>query len=88
MTGLPEFNYPAFNAMAETLRGQGHDVVNPADERDTTQTYEYYMRRAIENLLTCEGVVMLPGWEKSRGARMEHVIASNLGMTIRYAVPE
>jgi len=31
MTGLPEFNYPAFNAAAEYLRSLGHHVENPAD---------------------------------------------------------
>ena len=30
MTGLPEFNYPAFNALASTLRGSGFVVNNPA----------------------------------------------------------
>jgi hypothetical protein len=33
MTGLPNFNFPAFNAAAKHLRSQGHTVFNPA-ERD------------------------------------------------------
>ena len=33
MSGLPEFNFPAFNAATERLRAQGHHVFNPA-ERD------------------------------------------------------
>lgn len=33
MSGLPEFNFPAFNAAADKLRGDGHSVFNPA-ERD------------------------------------------------------
>lgn len=33
MSGLPNFNFPAFNAAALHLRGQGHTVFNPA-ERD------------------------------------------------------
>lgn len=31
MTGLPEFNYPAFHAEAARLRGLGYQVENPAD---------------------------------------------------------
>jgi len=30
MSGLPEFNYPAFFAAAEQLTAAGYDVLNPA----------------------------------------------------------
>jgi hypothetical protein len=33
MRGIPEFNFPAFNAAAARLRAEGHEVFNPA-ERD------------------------------------------------------
>lgn len=33
MRGIPEFNFPAFNAAAAALRDQGHYVFNPA-QRD------------------------------------------------------
>jgi hypothetical protein len=33
MRGIPEFNFPAFNAAAAALRAEGHHVFNPA-ERD------------------------------------------------------
>lgn len=33
MRGIPEFNFPAFNAAAAKLRAEGHVVFNPA-ERD------------------------------------------------------
>lgn len=31
MTGIPHFNYPAFNAAAGALRSVGHVVFNPAE---------------------------------------------------------
>lgn len=33
MRGIAEFNFPAFNAAADRLRSEGHEVFNPA-ERD------------------------------------------------------
>lgn len=33
MTGIPEFNFPLFNATTAKLRAEGHEVFNPA-ERD------------------------------------------------------
>jgi hypothetical protein len=30
MRGIPEFNFPAFNAAAEKLKAEGHIVFNPA----------------------------------------------------------
>jgi len=32
MSGLPHFNFPAFHTAAYTLRRQGHEVFNPAEE--------------------------------------------------------
>jgi hypothetical protein len=34
MRGIPEFNFPRFNAVSTALRANGHEVFNPA-ERDT-----------------------------------------------------
>lgn len=32
MRGIPEFNFPAFNAAAAALRAEGHEVFNPAEK--------------------------------------------------------
>lgn len=32
MRGIPEFNFPAFNAATAKLRAEGHDVFNPAEK--------------------------------------------------------
>lgn len=31
MTGIPHFNYPAFNSTAAALRFEGHEVFSPAE---------------------------------------------------------
>ena len=43
-------------------------------------TWEEYMRAALVGLLSCEAIVLLPGWEHSRGARCEVSLAAELGM--------
>jgi hypothetical protein len=86
MTGIPEFNFPAFNAAAERLRAEGHAVVNPAelDVQDAGKAMEWadYLRRDIKALMDCKAIALLPGWDKSRGATLEHYIATKLGMRV------
>ncbi len=83
MSGLPEFNYPAFHAMAEKLRAQGHHVENPAENPEPhCRSWLGYMRMAVAQLASCDAVYMLPGWSKSKGACIEHQLACGLGLEI------
>lgn len=83
MTGLPEFNFPAFNAEAAILRAQGLTVINPA-EHGIVEGAEWadYLRHDIAGLASCERIHLLRGWENSKGARLEVHIAQQLGMVI------
>ena len=82
MTGLPEHNYPAFHAAEARLRDAGHNVLNPA-RQPAQASWEDYLRRDLTQVLAAEGVALLPGWRRSRGARLEHHVAAELGMDIR-----
>jgi hypothetical protein len=88
MSGLPDFNYPAFHAAAERLRGLGFDVENPAENPEPRcGTWLGYMRMALTQLAKCDGVALLDGWQDSRGARIERELALKLGLpVIREAV--
>jgi Domain of unknown function (DUF4406) len=83
MTGHKDLNFPAFNAEAQRLRSLGYEVVNPAEiNSDPNAGWHECMRKDIKELMGCDGVALLPGWESSRGARLEHTIASGLEMFI------
>lgn len=83
MTGLVDHNFPAFHARAAQLRTAGHTVINPAEMGIVEgHTWADYMRRDIAELMTCEAISLLPGWESSRGACVEFGLATVLGMEI------
>jgi hypothetical protein len=86
MTGLPDYNRPAFIAEADRLRALGYTVVNPA-ELDATHpiqdpaapdAWHQYMRRDIAQLVRCHGIALMPGWEQSKGATLEAQTAEAL----------
>jgi hypothetical protein len=86
MSGLPELNFPTFHAAAAVLREQGFTVINPAEiNPDVGADWAECMRADIAQLVTCDTIYLLPGWEKSRGAKLEHHIADALGMTVSFA---
>jgi len=84
MTGLPEHNFPAFHAAAKRLQEAGWETVNPAENFGgrTDLPRESYLRADIELLAQCDAAAMLPGWEDSRGAKLEYLVAWELGMDV------
>jgi hypothetical protein len=85
MTGIPEFNFPAFHAAAKRLRAEGHCAINPAEVNpDPATPWVDCMRKDIPKVLECEAIYLLPGWDKSKGALLEMHIAEALGMTVIY----
>ena len=88
MTGLPDHNYPAFHAAARQLAAQYPDatILNPAGNFGgrTDLPWTDYMRAAITQMMQADMVCMLPGWDRSRGAAIEHRLAFDLEMPIMY----
>jgi nucleoside 2-deoxyribosyltransferase len=83
MSGHPELNFPAFHAEATRLRALGFDVVNPAEiNADPNAGWHACMRDDIAQLVRCDGIARLPGWEASRGARIEVGLATSLEMHV------
>jgi hypothetical protein len=95
MTGIPYFNYPAFNDNAAFLRDNGWDVISPAEldaeigvDANTEMTEEKYqaiIKHDYAALIECDAIAFIPGWESSRGAKLESDFANVLKLE-RYRV--
>jgi len=81
MTGLPNSNYDAFHKATAEWREAGWEVLNPAESFRGRQDlpYERYMRNALKLVMQAGAIALLPGWEKSKGALMEVLVASRQG---------
>ena len=71
--------------VAEKLQSLGHEVTNPLyNGLSETDPWEDHIAKDIINLIGCEGIYMLQGWEDSQGARIEHAIAKEIGLKVMY----
>ena len=92
MSGIDRHNHPAFHAAAARIRARGYECVNPAEVNPeseilggnlpTDELWRVCMKRDLPQLLGCDAIAVLPGWEKSRGARLEVYVAVALGMSV------
>lgn len=63
------------------MERQGYRVLNPTRHGpDPGRTWLDYMRVSLVDLAAADGVVLLTGWEESRGARVEQQVAVALGL--------
>ncbi len=78
----------AFNLFEDTenmLKKQGFDVVNPMKiVHDHDKSWHSYMKEDIKALCDCDEIYMLSNWIDSKGAIIEHRIALDLGITVKY----
>jgi hypothetical protein len=75
ITGIEGYNKIEFENYEKHFSSQGYHVINPhklTEGIDTTSwTWEMFMTIDIPFLLLCAEVVVLPGWQNSKGARLE-----------------
>jgi nucleoside 2-deoxyribosyltransferase len=88
MKGIEEFNKCAFDNARDFLSENGVLVQSPVDlNTDSTgkfpcRDYNGAMKVDIAAMCMCDAVVVLPGWENSQGAALEHFIAVRLGIPV------
>lgn len=62
------------------LLEQGYIVINPV--KNEGFSYREYINMGLCELMHCEAIYLLKGWEKSSGAILEHNYAATVGMRI------
>lgn len=91
MTGLPEYNYPAFFAAAEAIEMRYKcRVINPAflpELMGEGRDRKHYVTVCLALVKTCTAMVQLPDWQKNWGSCQEHAEAE-LQMIPIYPVAE
>ena len=60
-------------------------IISPMHEIDHEhhdKSWESYMKEDIGELLRCDTIAMLPNWGKSKGAKLEYLIATHLDLDV------
>jgi len=92
MTGIDDYNRPAFAQATETLEALGYEVVNPGAAETAEEVEEQIdelgyggfwrecLKRDVIGLFDgdFDMIVSLPGWEGSKGATMEAAVGVGL----------
>ncbi len=85
MNGLPEAQVrEKFERFSSNLQRQGYSVVSPAENRQSSDTWEHSAKHSIKSMLDCDEVHLLPCWQESPEAQLERDIAIRLGMQVVY----
>lgn len=98
MSGIPQDNIPAFEEAGNWLEDKGFDALLPhtidphqhagpcpkGPKGESQHTAPCHLRTDIQEMLSCDGIVLLRGWEASQGARLEMSVASACGLDVSF----
>jgi hypothetical protein len=97
MSGYKDWNFPAFFEAERQLLALGYEVINPAHNDGATvqealesagspdrpnNMWAWYMRRDLPHVMEVDALCVLPGWQNSKGAKLEVHVATAIGIPL------
>lgn len=80
-------NLQNFFNVEKELIARGFNVFNPAKLEEDGRSWEWYLARDLKWINDNRPILyMLPGWQESRGARLEVEFAKLLGLRIIFPI--
>lgn len=90
ITNIPDFNKPLFSQVEQFLIDKNFEPVNPHNlcthhvkELKGEELWRACMKTVIAKLVDCDVLLLLPNWQKSRGAKIERNLAHDLGIPVK-----
>lgn len=78
----PEETKRLFDDAKNYLLSHGFEPVSPFDFGDYSKSWSENMMIVLAELVRCQGILMLEGWEQSEGAKIEYMFAKKRDMFV------
>ena len=81
-------NFEVVNTHNLFTKEETDEIYRKFENKEITfeELHGYFMRKDIKEMMDCDFVAVLDGWEQSKGANIEVYIARNISMPIVSAV--
>lgn len=74
----PVLNRDEFSKVESYLKKSGHNVANPAMFLNKTDSTPIKLRKIVSELVSCQGLYLIPGWNMDENSAMVYNLANQL----------